>query len=147
MGGDVEEMIDFERVKWRDLWWFFSEQNFRGRCWRNDRFWKGKITWPLIFFRFSSDLILSTRRIFRGAMRQKIAIFKERNSVCRVAKFFQISFYLHKEFSGGRCDRKSRFSKEETAFAGVQKFSDLILSTQRIDAGVQNFQNKRFHQN
>ena len=31
---------------------------------------------------------------------------------------------------GGRHDRKSRFSKKETAFAGVQKV--LIVSTQRI---------------
>ena len=71
-------------------------------------------------------------------MRQKMAIFKGGNSVCRGTKFFQISFYLKKEISGGRCDRKWRFSKEETAFAGVQKFSDFILSTQRIDAVVQN---------
>ena len=49
---------------------------------------------------------------FQGAIREKIAIFKRRYSVCRGAKIFT-----------GRCVRKSPISKEEAAFAGVQKFS------------------------
>ena len=75
------------------------------------------------------DLIFSTQRIprwgdHRGAMRQKMAIFKEGNSVCRDHFFQELSFYIQKEWKiGGRCDRKCQFSKEETAFAGVQKFS------------------------
>ena len=46
------------------------------------------------------DLIFSTQRIprwgdHRGAMRQKMAIFKVGNSVCRVQKHFQeLSFYI-----------------------------------------------------
>ena len=94
-------------------------------------------------------------------MRQKMAIFKEGNSVCRGTKNFQISFYLHKEFSGGamrqkiaifkgrnsvcrvakffqisRCDRKWRFSKRETAFAGVQKiFRSHFIYTKNFQGG------------
>ena len=72
------------------------------------------------------DLILSTQRIFRGGdatenrdfqrekqrlqgskifsdlpMRQKMAIFKEGNSVCRVQKIFRSHFIYTKNFQGG----------------------------------------------
>ena len=69
-----------------------------------------------------------------GAMHQKIAIFKEGNSVCRVQNVFQeLSFYIQKEMnSWGRCVRKWRFSKKETAFAGGTIFSgDFILYSER----------------
>ena len=36
--------------------------------------------------------------IHRGPMRQKMAILKRGNSVCRDTFFSDISFYLHKEF-------------------------------------------------
>ena len=55
----------------------------------------------------------------RGAMRQKMAIFKRGNSVWRRTKNFECEIFMN--FIGGRCDKKWRFSNEETAFAGVQK--------------------------
>ncbi len=66
-----------------------------------------------------------------GAMRQKIAIFKEGNSVSRVQNVFQeLSFYIQKEMnSWGRCVRKWRFSKKETAFAGYNFFSGAKIAT------------------
>ena len=68
------------------------------------------------------DLIFSTQRIprwgdHRGAMRQKMAIFKEGNSVCRVQIFQEWGNHR------GRCVRKWRFSKRETAF-DPQTFPD-----------------------
>ena len=77
-------------------------KNWGGRCWWKSSFYWGKIsrTWPKIqyFKNFLSrnDQILSTQRICQiydvvknlmGAMHQKIAIFKEENSVCRVQNF------------------------------------------------------------
>ena len=53
-GGDATENRDFQREK----------QRLQGS-------------------KIFSDLILSKERIFRGAMRQKMAIFKGGNSVCR----------------------------------------------------------------
>ena len=65
-----------------------------------------------------------------GTMRQKMAIFTEGNSVWRVHFFQEISFYIQKEMnSWGRCVRKWRFSKQETAFAGLQFFSGAKIAT------------------
>ena len=36
-GGDRDEIIDFQRVESRDLWYFFQTE-FMGRSWWNDRF-------------------------------------------------------------------------------------------------------------
>ena len=58
-------------------------------------------------------------------MRQKMAIFKEGNSVCSGTFFQELSFYIQKEMnSWGRCVRKWRFSNRETAFAGSNVFDD-----------------------
>ena len=43
------------------------------------------------------DRIFPTQRM--GAMRQKMAIFKEGNSVCRVPFFQELSFYIQKELT------------------------------------------------
>ena len=72
-----------------------------------------------------SDFILSTRRIFRGAMRQKIAIFKERNSVCRVAKIFRSHFIYTKNFQGGDATESRDFQREKQRLQGSKFFSDL----------------------
>ena len=118
----------------------------------------------------SGDPIVSTQRIPRGrdrifptqrmgAMRQKMAIFRGGNSVCRVHFFQELSFYIQKELtndfpdkfwkciapcrkSGGRCDRKWQFSKRETAFAGTQKFKFhfcLILNFEILNVWILNF--------
>ena len=68
--------------------------------------------------KFFSDFILSTRRIFRGGDATENRDFQREKQRLQGSKNFQISFYLHQECSGGRRDRKSRFSKRETAFAG-----------------------------
>ena len=57
-----------------------------------------------------------------------------RNSLAATRPRFD--FIYTKNFQISRCDRKWRFSKRETAFAGYKKFSDLILSTQRIFRGA-----------
>jgi|OM-RGC.v1.027314305 hypothetical protein len=63
-----------------------------------------------------------------GAMRQKMAIFKEGNSVCSGTFFQELSFYIQKEMnSWGRCVRKWRFSNRETAFAGGTFFPQDIF--------------------
>ena len=56
----------------------------------------------------------------RGTMRETMAIFKRRNSVWRVQKILNGEIFMN--FIGGRCERKWRFSKMETAFARVQNF-------------------------
>ena len=114
-------------VKWVPVWtWchFVGNittncKNWGGRCWWKSSFYWGKIsrTWPKIqyFKKFLSrnDQILSTQRICQiydvvknlmGAMHQKIAIFKEENSVCRGTKFSNIT-----KNWGGRCWWKSSF--------------------------------------
>ena len=68
--------------------------------------------------------------IHRGAMRQKMAILKWGNSVCRDTKFFRYLILSTQRISeppdkGGRCNRKCRFSRKETAFAGVQNFTEI----------------------
>ena len=87
---------------------------------------------------FFSDLILSTQRIFRGAMRQKIAIFKERiyvTAIFRTRSWFVLKTTggdaTENGIIGGRCDRKWRFSKRKTAFAGVQKISEVLFYIQQ----------------
>ena len=68
--------------------------------------------------------------IHRGAMRQKMAILKRGNSVCRDTIFFRYLILSTQRISeppdkGGRCNRKCRFSRKETAFAGVQNFTEI----------------------
>ena len=68
--------------------------------------------------------------IHRGAMRRKMAILKGGNSVCRDTIFFRYLILSTQRISeppdtGGRCNRKCRFSKKVTAFAGVQNFTEI----------------------
>ena len=77
------------------------------------------------------------RRI-RGGDATQNGDFPLRKQRLQGSKIFSDLILSKERIFRGRCDRKWRFSKEETAFAGVQKFSDFILSTQRIDAVVQN---------
>ena len=67
-------------------------------------------------------------------MRQKMAIFKEGNSVCRGTKKFQISFYLHKEFSGGAMRQKIAIFKERNSVCRVAIFFQIsfYLEKQRL---------------
>ena len=63
--------------------------------------------------------------IHRGTMRQKMAILKGGNNVCRDTKFFRYLILSTQRISeppdnGGRCNRKCRFSRKETAFAGYK---------------------------
>ena len=133
---------DFDRGAMRQKMAIFKQGNsvWRGTKnfeWRNfHEFHRGTMRQKMAIFKRGNSVCRGTKnfqisfylhkRIFRGAMRQKIAIFKGRNSVCRVAKFFQIS----------RCDRKWRFSKRETAFAGVQKiFRSHFIYTKNFQGG------------
>ena len=68
--------------------------------------------------------------IHREAMRQKMAILKGGNNVCRDTKCFRYLILSTQRISeppdnGGRCNRKCRFSRKETAFTGVQKFTEI----------------------
>ena len=68
--------------------------------------------------------------IHRGAMRQKMAILKGGNNVCRDTIFFRYLILSTQRISeppdnGGRCNRKCRFSRKEKAFAGVQHFTEI----------------------
>ena len=68
----------------------------------------------------------------RGAMRQKMAMFKEGNSVCRGTK--NIEWRNFHEFHWGRCDRKWRFSNEETAFGGIHNvLNDIFFNGGDVD--------------
>ena len=116
LGGDPTKNCNFQRRKVGLLCSKIFQRFLWGRCWRNDRFWKSKITWPLIIFdksktnfeiswgrcdwkwRFSQKEIAFGMvqkffsRFMLGAMRLKMTIFKEENSVCRGTKNFQPQF-------------------------------------------------------
>ena len=81
----------------------------------------------------SGDPIVSTQRIPRGrdrifptqrmgAMRQKMAIFKEGNSVCRVHFFQELSFYIQKEKIRGTMRQKMTIVKEGNSVCSDAKF-------------------------
>ena len=65
-------------------------------------------------------------------MRQKMAIFKEGNSVCRVQKIFRSHFIYTKNFQGGDATENRDFQREKQRLQGTKFFSDLILSKERI---------------
>ena len=60
----------------------------------------------------------------RGTMRQKMAIFKERNSVCRVQKHFRSHFIYTKNFQGGDATENRDFQREKQRLQGSKIFSD-----------------------
>ena len=103
--------------------------------------WRGGGRKPAgIGFYLHKEFRAARIRCYRGTMQQKTAIFKGENSFCRGSKIFKdrSDFIYTKNFArpgsdfiGGRCGRKSQFSKRKTAFAGVQKFFDGKLVAHR----------------
>ena len=90
LGGDASENGDFQR----------SKQRLEGTL-------------------FSGDFILySERNEQLGAMRQKMAIFKEGNSVCRVQKIFRSHFIYTKNFQGGDATENRDFQRETQRLQG-----------------------------
>ena len=66
-----------------------------------------------------SRFVVFQKYIFRmGTMRLKVTIFKKWNKITKSC--------------GGRCVKKWRFSKGETAFAGVQKISDVLFYVKNL---------------
>ena len=144
LGGDPTKNCNFQRRKVGLLCSKIFQRFLWGRCWRNDRFWKSKITWPLIIFdksktnfeiswgrcdwkwRFSQKEIAFGMvqkffsRFMLGAMRLKMTIFIEGNSLCRVAKIFQ-PFYV-----GGDATENDDFQRGKQCLQGYKKFSASI---------------------
>ena len=113
----------FSNRKWavHRSWPSFSYSEVDQRA-SSKRKWAVSRAWRWFHIHFHSSYI--------GGDATEMAILKGGNSVCRDTIFFRYLILSTQRISeppdkGGRCNRKCRFSKKETAFAGVQNFTEI----------------------
>ena len=77
----------------------------------------------LVDFQMGNEPYIAHGHRFPIRKSTKEQVSKRKWAVSRAWRWFHIHF--HSSYIGGRCDRKWRFSKGETAFAEIQFFSDI----------------------